>query len=208
MNKKTAYKKRMTAFASILKNAGKIPSPRLAFNFLNFQDYKHNFLSDAIGHPAQVCVFEQLIMLSHIFIKNHGRTAFFHTAEQLEKGTGLSRKTVSKILVLLEAKGVVSRNRATTTSKTYFKLDYPKLMKCYRSFLDPTRIEDDEVRSCAYNERLKYFAFMNRLCKAIEDLDKTTTHKQRNAGKPWANGEYYDPGSDEDNDIYEDEYED
>lgn len=178
MNRKTSDRQLANRAHATSQLLGSHPPVRLAFNFINFQDYKYKFLADNIRHPTQVFVLEKFILLSQVFITKHGKSWFFHSHSQLKKSLGLDAKTVKKVVDALVKRKVLRRKKAGRTGTYHYKIEYPALMRNYRSFLIPEVFEDKAVRTKVYLEPLRYFAFMAKFCRYLKNeptSDKSQT---------------------------------
>jgi len=159
------------------------PHIRLAFNYINYQDYKYQFLADNIRHPTQIFVLEQFILLGQVFAINHGKSWFFHSHSQLKRTLGLDAKTVKKVVDVLVKKRILRRKKAGRTGTYHYKIEYPALMRHYRSFLVPEILEDKAARSKAYSGRLHYFAYMTKFCRCLKN-DPVSDKAQIEAVEP------------------------
>lgn len=152
---------------TVAKLLGSKPPVNLAFNFINFQSYKYQFLATNIRHPTQVFILDKFILLSQVFITRHGTEWFFHSQSQLQDSLGMSPKTIKKVADILVAKKVLLRKRASRTGKTFYKLQYSALMSCYQNFLNPDLLGDKAIRDRVYVARLRYFAHMAKFCRLL-----------------------------------------
>lgn len=188
MNRKISDRQLANRAHAASQLLGSRPPVRLAFNFINFQGYKYKFLADNVRHPTQVFVLEKFILLSQIFITKHGKSWFFHSHSQLKESLGLDAKTVKKVVDVLVKRKVLRRKKAGRTGTYHYKIEYPTLMRQYRSFLIPEIFEDKAVRAKVYFGPLCYFAYMAKFCKHLKnepasDKSQTKTVKSQEAKK-------------------------
>ncbi|MGI4875681.1 MAG: hypothetical protein ACRYFX_31375 [Janthinobacterium lividum] len=175
MSNKTSQRQLASRARAVTELLGTKPPVNLAFNFINFQNYKYKFIANNVRHPTQVFVLDKFLLLSQIFIINHGTNWFYHSHSQLQKSLGMSSKTVKKVTDILVERKILRKRKAGRTGKLHYKIQYAALMSQYRGFLDPNLLEDEVTLKRVYIERLRYFAYMAKFSRALES--KPTSSK-------------------------------